>query len=104
MSTERETRIGILLDESIEFSLIEMCRTCHVQADVVIELVEVGVLEPRGREPDQWRFDGHAILRLRRALNLQRDLDINLAGAALALDLLDEIERLYERLRTLEED
>ena len=42
------------------------------------------------------------MLRLVRALNLQRDLDINPAGAALALELLDEIDHLRERLRTLE--
>jgi hypothetical protein len=31
---------------------------------------------------------------VRRALRLQHDLELNLPGAALALELLDEIERL----------
>jgi chaperone modulatory protein CbpM len=35
------------------------------------------------------------------ALRLQRDLDIDLAGAALALELLDEIESLRARLRAM---
>ena len=35
-------------------------------------------------------------------MRLQRDLDLNLAGTALALDLLDELEQLRERLRALE--
>jgi chaperone modulatory protein CbpM len=34
-------------------------------------------------------------------LRLQHDFDIDLAGAALALDLLDEIEALRARLRAL---
>lgn len=102
MSHEQETKVGLLLDDSAEFSMGELCRTCHVHADVVIQLVEVGVLEPRGRDPAKWRFSGPAMLRLVRALNLQRDLDINPAGAALALELLDEIDHLRERLRTLE--
>jgi chaperone modulatory protein CbpM len=42
------------------------------------------------------------VRRARRALRLQRDLDLNLAGAALALDLLDEVEILRERVRVLE--
>lgn len=102
MSSDHETRLGVLLDEAVEYSLSEICRTCDVHAEVVIELVEVGVLEPRGREPSQWRFSGQAIRRIERALNLQRDLEINLPGVALALELLDEIEQLRSRLRTLE--
>jgi chaperone modulatory protein CbpM len=35
------------------------------------------------------------------ALGLQRDLGINLAGAALALQLLDEVEALRARLRAM---
>jgi chaperone modulatory protein CbpM len=39
-------------------------------------------------------------------MRLQRDLGINLAGIAVALDLLDEVETLRARLRRLntEED
>jgi ATP-dependent Clp protease ATP-binding subunit ClpB len=58
-------------------------------------------LEPRGQEPGQWRFRGQALRRIDRALNLQRDLDINLAGVELVLDLLDEIDALRSRVRTL---
>lgn len=35
------------------------------------------------------------------ALRLRRDLGLNLAGAARALQLLDEVEALRERLRVL---
>ena len=34
--------------------------------------------------------------------DLQRDLELNMAGAALAVDLLDRVERLRARLRALE--
>jgi chaperone modulatory protein CbpM len=34
-------------------------------------------------------------------MRLQRDLEMNLAGVALALDLLDEIESLRMRLRAM---
>jgi chaperone modulatory protein CbpM len=104
MNSEQETRVGVLLDESVEFSLSEICSTCHVHAELIVQLVEVGVLEPRGTEPGQWRFPGHALRRIERALNLQRDLEINLAGVALALDLLDEIDQLRSRLRMFESE
>jgi len=35
------------------------------------------------------------------ALRLQRDLGLNLAGAALALELLDEVEALRAQLRVM---
>ncbi len=51
------------------------------------------------QQQTQWRFSGSALQRARTAMRLQRDLGINLAGVALAMDLLDEIEELRGRLR-----
>jgi chaperone modulatory protein CbpM len=42
------------------------------------------------------------VRRVEIALRLQRDLQVNLAGAALALDLLEETQRLRARLQSLE--
>jgi chaperone modulatory protein CbpM len=36
-------------------------------------------------------------------MRLQRDLGVNVAGVALALDLLEEIERMQTRLRRFEQ-
>ena len=47
-----------------------------------------------------WHFRGDTLPRARRALRLQRDLEINLAGVALAMDLMDEIDRLRRELQT----
>jgi len=90
-----------ILEEQTQLTLADLCRACAVHAERIIELVDVGVLEPLGREPARWRFGGASLHRARMALRLQRDLDIDLAGAALALELLDEIESLRSRLRAL---
>ena len=66
-----------------------------------MELVEEGVLTPEGEAPGQWRFTGLHLHRARVAARLQRDLGVNLAGAALALELLEEMEVLRARLRRL---
>lgn len=92
---------GIILDEQTELTLAELSRACAAQAEVIIELVDEGVLEPIGHEPQRWRFTGVHLRRARVAVRLQRDLGLNLAGAALALQLLDEVEALRERLRAL---
>jgi chaperone modulatory protein CbpM len=90
-----------ILEEQTQLTLADLCRACAVHAERIIELVDAGVLEPQGREPARWIFVGASLHRARMALRLQRDLDIDLAGAALALELLDEIESLRSRLRAL---
>ncbi len=93
---------GIIAEEEFELSLGELCRACAVDAEWIITLVEEGVIEPHASTPDKWRFSGMSLQRARKIKRLQFDLGINLAGAALALELLDEIENLRERLATLE--
>jgi chaperone modulatory protein CbpM len=85
---------GDPLDESSRFTLEELCRICGVQEELVIEIVEEGVVEPLGDGRGQWRFTGRAVTRIQRVIRLQRDFEVNLPGAALALELLEEIDRL----------
>ena len=87
-----------LLDETVEFSLEDVCRICGVHERFVVEIVEEGVVEPRG-SVGEWRFSGVAVTRVQRVLRLQEEFEVNLAGAALALDLLEEIERLRRGAR-----
>lgn len=100
----RHTWIARPLDEEGPLSLGEICRVCALDADHVIDMVQVGIVEPiEGRQPPEWRFDPHAIVRARRALRLRRDLAVDLNGAALVLDLLEEVQDLRARLRALED-
>ncbi|MBL8416422.1 MAG: MerR family transcriptional regulator [Propionivibrio sp.] len=92
---------GIILEELRELTLAELCRACAVRSESIVELVEEGVLAPNGREPHRWRFSGIHMHRATVALRLQRDLGVNLAGAALALQLLDEVEALRARLKVM---
>jgi chaperone modulatory protein CbpM len=98
--------IGFILEEQTALSLDDICRACAVQPDLIIELVHEGVLAPVDdsprNTPDQWHFSGVHLHRARVALRLQNDLGVNLAGAALALQLLDELDQLRTRLRRLE--
>jgi chaperone modulatory protein CbpM len=95
---------GIILEEQTELTLADISRSCSVHAEYIIELVEEGVLAPQGREPVLWRFTGDQIQRVTVALRLQRDLGINLAGVALVLQLLGDIERLQARLSAIESE
>ena len=90
-----------ILEEQVGLSLSEVSRACAVHAEMIVELVNEGVLAPDGREPHRWRFTGLHVRRATVALRLQRDLGLNLAGAALALELLDELEALRAQLRVM---
>ncbi len=90
---------AMLLDESVEFTLAELCAACSVSEEAVLEIVAEGIVEPLGDERSQWRFSGVAVARVHRVICLQQDFGVNLAGAALALDLLEELERLRRTRR-----
>lgn len=92
---------GEVLEEEVELTLGDLCRACGLPSDRVYELVEEGIVDPLGRDPARWRFHGISVRRVRCALRLERDLGINFAGAALALDLLEELESLRARVERL---
>lgn len=86
---------GTVLDEEIKVTLHELCASCSVTGETVVEMVAEGVVEPdEGTGPHNWRFSGRAVVRMQTAVRLQRDLKVNLPGAALALELLEELEDL----------
>lgn len=93
---------GVIVEESAELSLSDLSRACATSNEWLIELVHEGVLEPVGQKPTRWRFSGASLKRARTASRLHEDLKINLAGVALALDLIEEIESMRERLRRLD--
>jgi len=84
---------GVVLDRRTSFTLSEVCRACSADRHFVLELVSEGVIEPV-TEAGAWRFPGDALFRARRARRLIEDLDINVAGAALVIELLDELDTL----------
>ena len=94
----------LILEEQSELTLADICRACAIDDVVIIEMVEEGVLTPVGEAPAQWRFSGLHLQHAKVAVRLQRDLGVNLQGAALALQLLEEMDQLRARLRGLSGD
>jgi chaperone modulatory protein CbpM len=91
-----------LFDSENTYSIAELSRCCRVSAETVLLLVGEGLLNPQGMSQQEWRFAGTDLIRAQCALRLQRDLGVNLAGAALALELMEERERLRRRLAAIE--
>lgn len=94
---------GIVIEENTSFTLAELSRACGKPAEWILALVEEGVIEPVGDDQGQWQFRGHCLRRVRIVQRLESDLGLNLAGAALALELLEEVEDLRKRIAILEQ-
>lgn len=83
-------------------SLSELSTNCCVEADWIVELVEHGAIEATGQSQSDWQFTQLTLVRVAKAKRLERDLALNTPGVALALELLDEIDDLRGRLKSLE--
>jgi chaperone modulatory protein CbpM len=91
---------GSSLDQlTATLTIEEVGRMCAVRTDYIALLVREGVIAPAlGSAPESWRFTSLELRHTRVASRLQRDLGVNLAGAALALQLLDELEFLRAQI------
>ena len=90
---------GTLFDETAMMTLRDLSRICSVDERHIVEFVEEGVLnviEVRS----EWHFTGDVLRRARLAVRLERDLELNLAGVALAVELIEEIEQLRRQLKS----
>jgi len=90
---------GSVVEEEVELTTVELVRACRTSEQQIEVWVHEGVLQPSGDTREAWRFRGDSLARMRLATRLMHDLEINSAGVALALDLLDRIAELESRLR-----
>ena len=102
MTTVERTIETQVLAEGEWLSVTQVCRASQIDAAVVIELVELGLVCPRGNAPQDWQVSARELSRLRTAARLIRDLGVNVSGAALAVELLEARRELETRLRALE--
>lgn len=91
---EKKSLSGVVIDENSKFTLQELSTVCGVSIDWLIALVDEGILEPEGNDPVCWSFCHTSLRRVRVTQRLESDLGVNLPGAALVLELLDEVESL----------
>jgi len=90
---------GSLVEEEVHMSIVEISQATRAPEDLIMSWVTEGVLSPTGSSPEDWRFSGDSLKRAKTAAHLTHDLELNVPGVALAIDLLDEITRLRNQLR-----
>lgn len=91
---QQKSVTGIIVEESQSLTLDEFCQVIQVHQQIIIQMVEYHLLHPEGDAPENWRFNPITLKRAKTAASFYHDLGINMAGVALALDLLNQIENL----------
>jgi chaperone modulatory protein CbpM len=91
---------GVIMDDNQPVSLAELCQCCSLPAEQVVSMIKHGIVEPIESRItiSRWQFSGESVLRVQTVVRLKRDLGVNLAGAALALELLDEVKLLRQQV------
>jgi chaperone modulatory protein CbpM len=81
----------------MHISFAELCASVNIDQATVYELVEYRIIRPdTGNVPEEWLFNAAAVSVVKKALRLQRDLQIDLADVALVVKLLEENAALQE--------
>lgn len=89
---------------NVKLTVVEVCQCVHLPFETLVEIVDTGIVDPEGEQPTDWEFDHQMLDILRTASRLQRDLEIDWNGVALAMSLLDELQSVRaenQRLRHL---
>jgi chaperone modulatory protein CbpM len=92
---------GVWLHEYREISLVELADCSGFSEDELRELVDYGALLPR-HAADDLRFGADCVKRMRAALRLRRDLELEMSAVALIVSFLERIDELDERVRKLD--
>ena len=93
--------IGVLIEEQTTTSFTEVCQKYNIPAELLQEMIEQGLFSLQSSEIEKIALNQKELRRIESAFRLHHDLGINLAGVALALDLLDEINQMHQELTIL---
>lgn len=91
---------GSIVENELHMTIVELSHASRTPEEMIMSWVSEGVLSPSGSTPQDWRFSGDSLRRAKTAAHLTHDLELNVPGVALALELLDEITQLRTRMQT----
>lgn len=94
--------IGVLMDDSTCLTFVEVCERCHVPEAWLLDVLEHGLFHDKGVPSTNMTFHYTMLPRLQAALRLQRDLELNVSGVVLAMELLEKIDALNAKLTVLQ--
>lgn len=97
---DKITLTAIVVEDESTLSYIEVCQRLQIPEELLHEMEEQGLFISITVNQDSM-LNQRALQRIEAACRLQQDLGLNLPGAVLALELLDELEELRKQLSIL---
>jgi chaperone modulatory protein CbpM len=88
---------------TVKLTLEEICEISEVPTEVLITIVEEGIIEPTGTSPDEWSFDTYMLSIAKRASRVHRDFEIEWTGITLYLDMIEKLEKLRTENKSLKQ-
>ncbi len=98
----------VQITESVWLNASDICSLDHLvqvsglSNDVLLNLVEAGILEPANKDPDNYFFPASCIVVARKARRLRDDFELDAEGLAVAINLLRRIDKLETQLQALQ--
>ena len=87
-----------MLNDNVFYTTKAVCKSYKLNQDMVDEMVSWGIAKPSGNNPEKWLFTHEDYERIGRASRFNKELDINIPGAAFALQLLEDIQNLHKKV------
>lgn len=98
---EQNIITGCLMDEHKTISYVEVCQKYNLSEDVLIEMIEYGLIDVQHTDLKTMEFDFNMLCKIQSACRLQQDLGLNVPGVVLAIELLEELNELRQELNIL---
>lgn len=93
---------SLTIESDPELTLDELCSACDISPGFIQDLIEYGVLDIKDVSLQAYRFTPVHLRRIRMIVHLQNDLEVNLAGAALVVDLMEQMDTMRAKIEMLE--
>jgi chaperone modulatory protein CbpM len=87
--------------EQRPLTLEELHQIVNIPTDFIHHLVEFEIIHPTGASPEQWVFELSELKRIKTALHLHTDLEVNVAGIAVVMDLIEQLEDMRAEMELI---
>lgn len=92
---------GLIMGEK-KISFIQVCKIYHISEKWLSELLEYGLIESSEKKLSDLTFDEHLLAKVQKAHRFYEDLDVNIPGVLVILDLLEELDKTKKELDILQ--
>ena len=89
-------------DSILKITMTELCQSQSITQELIVDIVEYGIAEPiEGSQQNEWVFDPSSVHWLKKAIRLNRELEIDWVAVAMVIELMRQNEVLQRENSSL---